>query len=136
MAYLALVKPNHKQIKADDDARDAAWFDVNDVPPLAFDHPEVLAKALAELKTKARNLPVVFELLPAKFTLSQLQQAYELLSKERLDKRNFRKKIIATELLIDLDEVQANVAHRAARLYRFDKKKYQQQVRQGISFEP
>ena len=135
VAYLALVKPNHNRIKADDDARSAAWFNVDDVPKLAFDHPQVLAMALAELKTKARRQPIAFELLPAKFTLTQLQRVYELLLKQRFDKRNFRKKIIATEGLIELNEVQANVAHRAARLYRFDKKKCRQQVRQGIDFE-
>jgi 8-oxo-dGTP diphosphatase len=73
--------------------------------------------------------------LPAKFTLRQLQQLYECVLDRPLDKRNFRKKILGMELLEELDEVEFDVAHRAARLYRFDRKRYQALVKQGFNFE-
>ena len=74
-------------------------------------------------------------MLPEKFTLSQLQHLYELILEKRLDKRNFRKKILGMDLLMDLNEVQEDVAHRAAKLYRFDEKKYKQLKKQSFNFE-
>ena len=76
-----------------------------------------------------------FELLPAKFTLRQLQHLYETILDRQLDKRNFRKKILGMDILVELDEVETDVAHRAARLYKFDKKKYQALSKQGFNFE-
>ena len=82
-----------------------------------------------------RYQPIGFELLPAKFALRQLQHLYETVLDRELDKRNFRKKILSMDLLIELDEVEQDVAHRAARLYRFDKQKYRRLVKQGFNFE-
>ena len=76
-----------------------------------------------------------FELLPEKFTLTQLQRLYEIILERPLDKRNFRKKILKMELLQELDEIEQDVAHRAARLYRFDPKRYQRLTRKGFNFE-
>jgi hypothetical protein len=80
--------------------------------------------ALARLKGKVVYQPIGFELLPKKFTLTQLQRMYEIVLERRLDKRNFRKKVLTMDLLVELDEVQQDVAHRAARLYRFDERRY------------
>lgn len=135
VAYYALVRLSERPVKAATDARDAAWFPVFDVPRLAFDHDAILQVALERLKGKVRYRPIGFELLPAKFTLSQLQRMYELVLERPLDKRNFRKKILAMELLEELDEVEQDVAHRAARLYRFSKRRYQQLEREGFNFE-
>lgn len=82
-----------------------------------------------------RYQPVGFELLPRKFTLSQLQQLYELVLEREIDKRNFRKRVLAMDMLIETDEVQQDVAHRAARLYRFDEKKYRRLYQAGFNFE-
>ena len=76
-----------------------------------------------------------FELLPKKFALSQLQRVYEVVLERKLDKRNFRKKVLATGLLVETDEVQQDVAHRAARLYRFDEVKYRRLAKAGFHFE-
>ena len=76
-----------------------------------------------------------FELLPAKFTLSQLQHLYEAVLERPLDKRNFRKKILSMGLLVRTDELEKNVAHRAARLFRFDEAKYRRLVKKGFNFE-
>ena len=91
--------------------------------------------ALTRLKGKVRYQPIGFELLPVKFTLSELQHVYEAILETELDKRNFRKKILGTGLLIELDEIQQDVAHRAARLYRFDDRKYRQLAKRGFNFE-
>jgi 8-oxo-dGTP diphosphatase len=134
VAYYALAERSRHRIAAATDAESVAWFPLRGLPPLAFDHQEIIATARARLQAKVRYAPVGFELLPAKFTLSELQRLYEVILDRALDKRNFRKKILAMDLLIETDERQAEVAHRAARLYRFDRRKYQKLARQGFSF--
>jgi ADP-ribose pyrophosphatase YjhB (NUDIX family) len=135
VAYFALVKLGDQRVRAATDARDVAWFGVDDLPPLAFDHGRIVATALARLQSKLRYQPIGFELLPPRFTLSQLQRLYEAVLERPLDKRNFRKRILAMGLLEPLDEVERDVAHRAARLYRFDEKKYRSLKKRGFSFE-
>ena len=135
VAYFALVKLTDHKVQAATDASQAAWFSVWDMPKLAFDHAEVVATALQRLKGKVRYQPIGFELLPPKFTLTQLQRLYETILEKELDKRNFRKKILSMELLEELDEVEQDVSHRAARLYRFDHKKYKQLEKAGFNFE-
>jgi len=134
VAYYALVPLAGHRPQAATDARQAGWFGVDDSPGLAFDHEQILATALARLRGKVRYEPIGFELLPARFTLGQLQHLYEVVLEERLDKRNFRKKILGMDLLVDTGEIQQDVAHRAARLYRFDEPKYQQLKKRGFSF--
>ena len=87
------------------------------------------------LRGKLSYAPVGFELLPRKFTVRQLQNLYEIVMGRKLDNRNFRKKIFSMDLLQELDEMQQGVPHRAARLYRFDERKYRQLVKQGLAFE-
>jgi 8-oxo-dGTP diphosphatase len=135
VAYYALVNLVDHRVQAATDAREAAWFSVHDVPNLAFDHAEILERALARLRGKLGYEPIGFELLPRKFTLSQLQHLYEVVLERELDKRNFRKKVLATGVLVETKEVQQDVAHRAARLYRFDERKYRQLARDGFHFE-
>ncbi len=134
VAYYALVSLADHRPQAATDARQAAWFSVDGVPDLSFDHGHILATALARLRGKVRYEPIGFELLPARFTLGQLQHLYEVVLEERLDKRNFRKKILGMGLLVDTGDIQQDVAHRAARLYRFDERKYQQLKKRGFSF--
>ena len=135
VAYFALVNLNEHQIQATTDARDAAWFSVNDLPALAFDHEKIVQAALARLEGKVRYEPIGFELLPKKFTLTQLQGLYEMVLGRALDKRNFRKKILGMGLLADLNEVQQDVTHRAAKLYQFDERKYRQLKKRNFNFE-
>lgn len=135
VAYYALVKLGDHRVQAATDARDAAWFPVHDAPSLAFDHAEILTEALERLRGKLGYQPIGFELLPKKFALSQLQRVYEVVLERELDKRNFRKKVLATGLLVETDEVQQDVAHRAARLYRFDERKYKRLAKHGFHFE-
>ncbi|MCH2110766.1 MAG: NUDIX hydrolase [Polyangiaceae bacterium] len=135
VAYYALVKLSNHRVHAATDARDAAWFGVHDTPSLAFDHAKIFSLALERLRNKLRYQPIGFELLPKKFTLSQLQHLYEIVLERPLDKRNFRKRVLGMGLLIETDEVEQDVAHRAARLYRFDERKYRRLVKAGFHFE-
>jgi 8-oxo-dGTP diphosphatase len=134
VAYFALANLAEHRIAAATDAENAAWFPVSELPSLAFDHEQILACALERLRAKVRYAPVGFELLPRKFTLTQLQRLYEKVLETPLDKRNFRKKILSMGLLIETDEIEKDVAHRAARLYRFDRKKYRQLSKRGFEF--
>lgn len=135
VAYYALINLAEHQVRASTDASQAIWWAISNLPPLAFDHLHILSLAFTRLKGKVRYEPIGFELLPQKFTLSQLQKLYETILGTTLDKRNFRKKILKMDLLLELDEVQTDVPHRAARLYQFDAAKYQQLKTQGFNFE-
>lgn len=135
IAYFALIKIR-KQVLTPQvpSARKASWYPLSELPRLAFDHTEILKMAHRELQRKIRYEPVGFELLPDKFTLSQLQRLYEAVLEKVIDKRNFRKKIMALGLLVELGEKQKNVSHRAARLYRFNRRKYNNLKKKGFDF--
>ena len=135
VAYYALVKLSDHRAKAATDAANAEWFPISRTPKLAFDHGDILATALARLKGKVRYQPIGFELLPPKFTLSQLQQLYESILETSLDKRNFRKKVLGLGLLAPLEETQMAGRHRPAQLFRFDQEKYKKLEKGGFNFE-
>ena len=108
---------------------------MNEVPKLAFDHDLILQTAHERLQGKIRYQPIGFELLPQKFALRQLQQMYEKILGRELDKRNFRNNGVKMGILEKLDEIETDVAHRAARLHKFNKEKYDDMVNQGFNFE-
>ncbi len=143
VAYFALVNRSRHPVKAASDARKVEWFALNQLPQLAFDHDEILQVARARLRAKVRYQPIGFELLPEHFTLSQLQQLYEsVLGLEELNKRNFRTRILKMDILEEVGK-QEGVAHRPAKLYRFNKEKYdrlarekhEDLLRRGVDFE-
>lgn len=135
VAHYALCNLQDHKVQAATDAANAAWFTMHDVPSLAFDHDEILKVAIERLRGKVRYVPIGFELLPGKFTLTQLQRMYEKILDRELDKRNFRKKVLGMGILEETDEVQQDVAHRAARLYRFDESAYKRLIKRGFNFE-
>lgn len=139
VAYYALINLQDHPVQAATDASDAQWFDLGaalkSLPTLGFDHRDILKCAIARLRAKIRYEPIGFELLPKVFTLSQLQRLYEQILERPLDKRNFRKKILKMNLLIDTGEKETGVSHRAAQLYRFDAQKYQTLKQRGFNFE-
>jgi len=135
VAYYALVKLAAHETKAATDAADARWFPVSKVPKLAFDHADILTTGLARLKSKVRYEPIGFELLPPKFTLSQLQHLYEAVLENNLDKRNFRKKVLSFGLLVPLRETQMTGRHRLAQLFRLATEKYEKLKKRGFNFE-
>jgi 8-oxo-dGTP diphosphatase len=120
VVYFALLPSQHLQIRAADDAVDVGWFPVHQLPPLAFDHDKILNYALERLRGKLEYTTIAFSLLPAQFTLRELQRVYEIILHRKLDKRNFRKKILATGILEDTGAKKMEGTHRPARLYRFD----------------
>ncbi len=135
VAYYSLVKSDNYEPVASSWAKSTRWFDIDDLPDLAFDHKVILTKGLRTLQRRVRYRPVGFELLPNKFTLLELHDLYEALLGVKFDKPNFRKKILSMDLLVQLDEVQANVSHRPAKLFRFDEKRYKELRKEGFAFD-
>ncbi len=138
VAYYALINLSEYKIGADSDAKDVKWFAIDELPVLAFDHADILALAINRLRSKVRYQPIGFELLPEQFTLTQLQNLYEVILglpiNKGLNKRNFRTKILGMDILKE-GSILRGVAHRPAQLYRFDVEKYQEYLRQGFNFE-
>jgi ADP-ribose pyrophosphatase YjhB (NUDIX family) len=120
VVYFALLNSERLQVKAGDDAANVSWFSVSHLPPLAFDHAKILQYALDRLRGKLQYMPIAFNLLPEQFTLRELQRVYEIILDRKLDKRNFRKKILSTGILEDTGAKKMEGTHRPARLYRFN----------------
>ncbi len=137
IAYYSLIKISDftKNLKPGSIAQTTAWFSLSKIQHLPFDHSDILQACFQRLQKRVRNQPVGFELLPPKFTLSQLQSLYEAILNIELDKRNFRKKILSMDLLIELGEYQEGVAHRPAKLYEFDKNRYKEFLSKGYVFD-
>ena len=135
IAYFSLVKISNYKLQPASIALKAKWHSVAQITDLPFDHKDILQSCFEKLKQLVRIRPLGFELLPPKFTLTELQHLYEAILETELDKRNFRKKILSMDLLIDLKETQEGVAHRPARLYKFDRSKYEQFRAEGFTFE-
>ncbi len=135
VSYYALVKISDYKIQATSKIEDVAWLPLSEIKELVFDHKAILQKALNTLKERVKFHPVGFELLPEKFTLTQLQNLYEVILGVQLDKRNFRKKLLGMDLIIKLDESQVGVAHRAARFFKFDPERYKEWLSQGFNFK-
>jgi len=135
IAYYALVKLSDYHAQAGTDATRIEWFSISDVPELAFDHTDILQKAKERLKGKIKYQPIGFELLPEKFTMPELHHLYETVLQTKLDDRNFRKKMLGYNLLIDLKELQRGARNRAPKLYSFDKTRYEELSERGFYFE-
>ncbi len=115
-AYYSLININHHQLKITDNQ--VHWHNVNDIRRMAFDHKEILDTCLQTLRDQIMEHPVIFNLLPEKFSLRLLQELYEAILGVKLDRRNFRKKIMLKDWVIDLDEMETEVPHRPGKLYR------------------
>ncbi|OXA94919.1 NUDIX hydrolase [Flavobacterium hercynium] len=135
IGYYALVKREDYNIKAGFTASDAKWYKINTIPDLIYDHNEILSYSLRHLRNRVRQAPIGFNLLPEKFTLLQLMHLYEEVLGIEMDKSNFRRKILHMKLLVELDEKQQDVSHRAAKLYKFDPAIYKKLTEKGFNFE-
>ena len=121
VAYYALVPAEQLQLEPQvGEVEEVRWFSVYELPELAFDHDRMLNLALRQLRTKILDSNVAFQLMPQRFTLTDLQRVYEIVLGRELDKRNFRKKILASSVLIETDERHLQGRHRPARLFEFD----------------
>ncbi|MEA4984033.1 hypothetical protein SDC9_76723 [bioreactor metagenome] len=125
VGYVALIKINRK-IQLESDNTEANWYELKDVKKmrLAFDHAEIIKKGLEHIRHNLNREPYLFfELLPRKFTITQLRTLHDTVHQVRSDVRNFNKKVAQMPYVVALDELEKNVPHRAARLYKFDRKK-------------
>lgn len=119
VVYYALIRAETLNVKAGDDAADASWFPVYDLPELAFDHQRILTYTMQRLRGKLEYTTIGFQLLAPEFTLSELQEVYEAILDRPLDKRNFRKKVLSTGILDLSSHTRKTGQHRPAALYRF-----------------
>ena len=133
IAFLALVKL--QEVRGGDDAADARWFAVNQVPQLAFDHDVILCDAMARLREKIHFHPIGHDLLPEKFTMKELQTLYESVLGVRFDRGNFAKKMLHLDILTQLDETVWPTPRRQARLYQFNLDKYKELKQRGFRLE-
>lgn len=133
VAYFALINIENynEQLTHDHEAR---WFAMSKIPPLIFDHKQMLKKAKKVLAEKVSNHPIGFELLPVKFTLRQLQNLYEAIFEAPLDKRNFTRKILSINVLKKLNEKERESSRKGAFYYRFDKGTYEKLQNDKIKF--
>lgn len=133
--YYTLVKISDYQLNPSSFAAEAKWFKVSNATNLAFDHDKILKSCFNRLKKSVRTKPIGFELLPPHFTLTELQALYEAILGVQLDTRNFRKKILQMQFLQETGALQENVSHRPAKLFMFNKKKYDSLRSKGFNFE-
>jgi len=137
IAYFALVKSSQfRQLKASTDAEDAQWFSISKLPLLAFDHKQILQTAIERVRAKIRYQPIGFELLDKKFPFADLEKLYTALLDREIDRRNFTKKILSLGLLEDTGELaSAAGAGRPSKIYQFNKKRYEELLKEGMHFE-
>ncbi len=117
VAYYALAPMDRLQVRAASDAAAADWFPVSDLPELAFDHRQIIKLAHRRLASKLDYSTIALQFMPREFTLSELQKVYEIILGDKLDKRNFRKRVLAYDCIEDTGRERRNGRHRPARLY-------------------
>jgi len=120
VAYMALINSEKVRVEASTDASDARWFPLRSLPNLAFDHKKILDYATKRLRWKFEYTTMAFSLLPKKFTMTQLQDIYEVAYNKKFDKRNFRKKVLSLDILKE-EEIKTDVSHRPPQLYSLKK---------------
>jgi len=135
VAYYGLVKKSDFHLYASTDAEDAKWFNWDELPPVAFDHSEILDTAIKRLRGKIRYEPIGFELLDDKFPFSDLHKLYQAILGVDLDRRNFKKKFLQLDLLTELDEKISEGKGRPGSLFRFNDERYFQMKKEGINFQ-
>jgi 8-oxo-dGTP diphosphatase len=131
IAYYSLVNLDNYSPQASSFAKSATWMLVDDIQELAFDHAEIVKAALKKLKDKLITQPIGFNLLPEKFTLSQLHRLYESILGRDLDKRNFRRKMLKLKLVESLDEKQEGVPHKPSQYFKFNEENYNKLIENG-----
>src|SRR6201996_3967299 len=134
-AYFALIDFQKYEKQISDDYH-AEWFPIKDMPKLVFDHQQMVELAQRRIRYKAALHPILFELLPEKFTIPQLQSLYESVYKTAIDKRNFSKRILATSLLVKQDEKDKTGSKRGAFYYRLDNQRYADNFQAFLNFIP
>lgn len=132
VGYYALVDYSKVKPKPDQFSEDCRWWDIHSIPKLVYDHNEILEKALEVLRQSLNDHPIGYNLLPEKFTMPELQRLYETILDKPVDRRNFQKKMLGLGILVRLKERKTGGAHKAPYLYRFDKRKYEKALKEGL----
>ena len=137
VAYFGLVKTTqYQELKASTDAENAQWFSIKKLPPLAFDHKEILSAAINRLRAKIRYQPIGFELLDKKFPFSDLEKLYTALLDRDINRRNFSKKILSFDFLEETGEIKRSEGKgRPSKIYQFNRKRYKELLKEGFHFE-
>lgn len=135
VSYFGTVVPSKMKLIASTDAIDARWFAIDSIPELAYDHNQIINTAYKRLQSKLNYQPIGFELLEEKFPFSDLENLYMTILQKKLDRRNFRKKILSFNFLEETNEIHRKGSGRPAVLYKFNQSKYQELLNQGINFE-
>lgn len=135
IAFFQLVVKDKYDISGGDDAKQAKWFPVDSLPELAFDHNQIVADALENLRQQIHFKPIGFQLLDKTFTMPQLQSIYEAILGKELDRRNFRKKMLALGYIIDTKKKETGNAYRSPSIYMFDEDAYQNAKKIGMRLE-
>jgi len=135
VAYFALVNPSKLEIKADSDAENVQWFKISEVPAMAFDHNLILNKAIERIKAKLTYEPIGFDLLPKEFLFSELENLYCTILDKEIERRNFRKKILSFGIVEETENYSPIKTGRPAKLFRFNKQKYNDLSKEGFHFE-
>jgi len=118
VAHYALIPSDKLELRAATDAEGVSWYGIDELPELAFDHPKILQMAMQRLAAKLEYSTIAFQLMPESFTLTELQHVYELIGREPIDKRNFRKRVLALGVMEETGEEKREGPHRPAKLYR------------------
>ncbi len=133
VAYFALIAADRFPLTAGSDAAEAHWYPIRKAPPLAFDHAKILNYSLERLRNKLEYTTVGFQLLPSRFSLSELQAVYEAILDKKLDKRNFRRKLGLLKILRPTRELRRS-GRRPARLFEFVASRFEKLKDKGILF--
>ncbi len=132
LGYYAVTEYSKVNPKADYFSETSEWRDIDNLPPMVFDHKLIVTEALKALRMQIYHQPIGFNLLPEKFTLPEIHDLYETILGKKLDRRNFPKKLMALGLIKKLDEQKKIGAHRSPYLYKFDKRRYDKALKEGI----
>jgi hypothetical protein len=132
IGFYALVDFNEVKIQPSEQEAQWQWMDIEYLNGLMMDHAAIVQKALETLRTQLAYLPIGKNLLPKKFTMPELQKLYETILNEKLDRRNFQRKLLSFDILNRLTETKKGGAHKAAYLYSFNEKKYQKALKDGL----
>lgn len=135
VAYWSLIKVNINELELNIENHIAKWFKLDEVPSLIFDHSEMVSMAITKLRERARFYPVGFELLPKEFTMPQLLKVYEAIFDSKIDDRNFRKKILKSGLLLNLNKKDKTTSKKGSFLYQFDEDRYKTLQDKGYNFD-
>ena len=133
VGYYSLVEFSKVKPSPDSNSERCEWFSLDEIPELILDHKTIITEALTALRSQLRFEPIGKNLLPKKFTMTELRTLYETILGQELDRRNFQRKMLGFGILDKLDEIRTGGAHKAPFLYSFNEEKYTQSLQRGFN---